>query len=65
MRVADEEDFSGSEWRIYDFVARTFIGSVSPNLKYTKTNVEVRIGREVFETSGTSLRSSWEGLSRF
>lgn len=32
-RVATEYDLSGDSWRLYDFVARHFIGSISPNCK--------------------------------
>lgn len=56
-RVANEGDFAGDTWRLYDFIARTFIGSISPGLKYTTTNVTFSIGLEQFECKGTKVTS--------
>ncbi|CAG8644563.1 6436_t:CDS:10 [Cetraspora pellucida] len=52
MRVVNEGDLSGDSWRIYNYVTRHFIGSISPNLKYQKTNAIIKIGDESFECSG-------------
>ncbi|CAG8832692.1 33230_t:CDS:2, partial [Racocetra persica] len=51
MRVANEGDLSGDSWRIYNYVTRHFLGSISPNLKYQKTNAIIKIGDETFECS--------------
>ncbi|OZJ02901.1 hypothetical protein BZG36_04922 [Bifiguratus adelaidae] len=55
--VADEGELTGNAWRLYDFIARHFIGSSSPNLKYVKTSIEVEIGNERFEASGVQVTS--------
>ncbi|RIB03211.1 DNA topoisomerase [Gigaspora rosea] len=55
MRVAHEGDLSGDSWRIYNYITRHFLGSISPNLKYQKTNVTIKIGIETFECSGTKV----------
>ncbi|RUP45707.1 DNA topoisomerase [Jimgerdemannia flammicorona] len=57
MCIADEGELGGDTWRVYDYITRTFIGSVSPNLKYTKTTTEFHIGKEKFECSGAKVLS--------
>lgn len=52
MRVAEEGDLYGDAWRIYDFIARNFIGSISPNMQYTSTSVTFAIGNEKFHCKG-------------
>ena len=52
MRIADEGELYGDTWRIYDFIARTFIGSISPNLQYSTTTAKIAIGNERFECKG-------------
>ncbi|CAG8615508.1 2545_t:CDS:10, partial [Dentiscutata erythropus] len=51
MRLAYEDSLSGDSWRVYNYVTRHFLGSISPNLKYQKTNVRIKIGIEYFECS--------------
>ncbi|RUS24141.1 hypothetical protein BC938DRAFT_474043 [Jimgerdemannia flammicorona] len=62
MCIADEGELGGDTWRVYDYITRTFIGSVSPNLKYTKTTTEFHIGKEKFECSGRRFAISWRVL---
>ncbi|ORX62280.1 prokaryotic type I DNA topoisomerase [Hesseltinella vesiculosa] len=57
MRLALEGELGGDTWRVYDFIARTFIGSLSPNLKYTSTHVIVSVGPEKFECKGSQVTS--------
>ncbi|KAI8089922.1 DNA topoisomerase [Halteromyces radiatus] len=57
MRVADESELFGDTWRLYDFIARNFIGSISQNLKYTSTHVVLAIGEEKFECKGSQVTS--------
>ncbi|KAI8060150.1 DNA topoisomerase [Gongronella butleri] len=57
MRLAMEGDLPGDMWRVYDFITRTFIGSLSPNLKYTSTHVVFAIGPEEFECRGSQVTS--------
>ncbi|CAO0801488.1 unnamed protein product [Mucor circinelloides] len=55
--LAREGELGGDSWRLYDFIVRTFIGSISPGLKYTTTNVIFGIGNEEFECKGTKVTS--------
>lgn len=55
--VAHEGELTGDAWRLYDFIARTFIASISTGLKYTTTNVTFGIGNEEFECKGTKVTS--------
>jgi DNA topoisomerase-3 len=55
--IAREGELSGDSWRLYDFIVRNFIGSISPNLKYTSTSVTVVIGDEQFECKGSQVTS--------
>lgn len=57
MRMANEGDMPGDVWRLYDFITRSFIGSISPGLKYTTTNVTFAIGNEKFDCQGTKVTS--------
>ena len=45
----------GDSWRIYDYVVRHFIGTVSYNCKYQSTTVNFSIGDEKFSFSGKKL----------
>lgn len=56
MQVATDRQLSGDDWRIYDYVTRHFIATVSPNCKYVKTNARFEIGGETFKCSGTHCR---------
>lgn len=56
-RLALEGDFHGDTWRLYDFVVRNFIGSVSAGLKYTTTTVSFTIGQEEFSCKGSRVTS--------
>ncbi|KAJ1550221.1 DNA topoisomerase 3-beta-1, partial [Nowakowskiella sp. JEL0078] len=55
MRSASEEELGGATWRLYDYIARHFIGSLSSNLYYTKTSSIIKIGSEKFSWSGNRV----------
>lgn len=57
MRIALESELFGDAWRIYDFIARTFIGSISANLQYNATQVDIAMGDEMFELKGAKVIS--------
>ncbi|ONK66372.1 uncharacterized protein A4U43_C06F7080 [Asparagus officinalis] len=48
MRSATEDMVGNDAWRLYQH----FIGSVSPDCKYRRTNVEFTVGGEVFRYVG-------------
>lgn len=55
MRLAYESDLDGNMWRLYEYIARHFLGTVSSNCKYKKTKVTFDIGSEVFTCSGKRI----------
>ena len=54
-RSASRDQLDGDSWRIYDYVVRHFIGTVSYNCKYQSTTVNFSIGEEKFSFSGKKL----------
>jgi len=54
-RAASRDHFDGDAWRIYDYVVRHFLGTVSYNCKYATTTVNLKIGAEKFTFSGKKL----------
>ena len=54
-RAASRDQLDGDAWRIYDYVTRHFIGTVSYNCKYTATTMHLRIGEENFSLTGKKL----------
>merc|ERR1719323_2882104 len=55
MRAASRNELDGDSWKIYDYVVRHFIGTVSYNCKYQSTTVNFSIGDEKFSFSGKKL----------
>jgi len=45
----------GDDWRVYEFVARHFLGTVSSNCKYTKLRVQVELAGEHFTIKGKKV----------
>ncbi|CEG78805.1 Putative DNA topoisomerase [Rhizopus microsporus] len=56
-RVALEGELHGDTWRVYDFVSRNFIGSISSGLKYVTTTITFSIGQEEFHCKGSRVAS--------
>ncbi|KAI8330027.1 DNA topoisomerase [Blakeslea trispora] len=56
-RIAYEGDLPGNAWRLYDFIVRTFIGSLSSGMKYSTTSVSFEVGGEMFECKGIKMLS--------
>lgn len=54
VRCASEAELGGGDtWRLYDFVARHFLGSLSPDCVVRKTRASLAAGTESFAASGT------------
>ena len=51
-RHANAGELHGDAWRIYEYVCRHFIASVSPDCKFTKTKITIDMNGEVFTASG-------------
>jgi len=54
-RNASQGDLGGDDWRIYDFIARNFIASVSMDCKLQKKEAQFKIGSETFWCSGRKM----------
>lgn len=52
MQSATEDMLGNDAWRLYQYVCQHFIGSVSPDCKYTRTKIGFSCGGEVFYCVG-------------
>ena len=52
MKGAEEGELTGDMWRIYDYVTRHFIASVSASTKFLKSKAIFKIAGETFKCSG-------------
>lgn len=50
MKSASREDFDQDHWRIYEYIMRHFIATVSKDCKYLDKVVTLTIGKEIFTT---------------
>lgn len=57
MKPAKEAELGGDAWRLYEFIAISFIASVSYDCKYMQTTVNFGIGQERFSFSGKTVTS--------
>lgn len=58
-RSATESELGGGDsWRLYEYVTRHFLGSVSPDCKYTRTKITFTAGGEKFFASGRTVTSA-------
>jgi DNA topoisomerase-3 len=57
MSAADSSELSGDEWRVYEYITRHFIATLSPNAKFLKREAVFSIGDETFTCSGKKLLS--------
>ena len=54
VRGASEAEIGGGDsWRLYDYVARHFLGSISPDCIFRRTRASFTCGTETFSASGT------------
>lgn len=55
VRAATEGDVGGGDaWRLYDYVTRHFLGSVSPDCLIRRTHAVFSAGSETFSAGGVS-----------
>lgn len=52
MRSATEEGLGTDAWRLYQYICQHFIGTVSPDCRYTRTTIEFTSGGETFHCVG-------------
>lgn len=55
MKLATENELEGDMWRIYDYVTRHFIATLSRDCKYLSTTITFEIGSETFTYTGNTL----------
>jgi DNA topoisomerase-3 len=55
QKVASRSDFDGDTWRLYDFIVRYFMGTLSRDLKYRSTTTKFIIDEEVFTSTSNVL----------
>jgi len=56
MKSATENELGGGNyWRLYDYIVRQFLASVSADCKYIRTKVVLRIGDEAFQVVGRQM----------
>ncbi len=52
VKVAQRQELSAEEWKIYEMLARHFLASISKDAIGAETKVEVEMGGERFFTKG-------------
>ncbi len=53
VRSASEAEVGGGDaWRIYDYISRHFLGSLSPDATFRRTHASLSAGGEQFSASG-------------
>ena len=71
MKTATQSSFSDTDsWKVYDYVTRHFIATLSNDMKYDKTTITFLIGTEKFSKSGNYILDPgytkvmpWQSLS--
>ncbi|NXA65859.1 TOP3B topoisomerase, partial [Mohoua ochrocephala] len=57
MRAATEAELGGDGWRLYEYITRHFIATVSADCKYLQTTISFSIGPERFTCVGKVVTS--------
>ncbi|CAI9157407.1 unnamed protein product [Rangifer tarandus platyrhynchus] len=57
MKAATEAELGGEAWRLYEYITRHFIATVSHDCKYLQSSVSFRIGPERFTCTGKTVIS--------
>mmetsp|Transcript_3626 Transcript_3626/g.11267 ORF Transcript_3626/g.11267 Transcript_3626/m.11267 type:complete len:852 (+) Transcript_3626:59-2614(+) len=62
-RLATPTQLDSDSWRLYEFIARHFLATLSPDCVYEKTKARFHIGSECFQCGGTRVVSpGWTAL---
>jgi len=56
-KTPSRDALHGDEWRLYDYVARHFLATVSSDAKLIKRNVVFRAGQHEFTLNGSTAKS--------
>lgn len=54
-RAVGRGELDGDAWKLYDYIVRHFLGTVSQNCKYEQTTLSMKIGEEEFSFSGKKV----------
>lgn len=57
MRLASRNEFDSDSWKVYDYIVRHFIATISRDCKFITTTIRFTIGTENFSTSSKTLVS--------
>nr|XP_014337517.1 PREDICTED: DNA topoisomerase 3-beta-1 [Bos mutus] len=57
MKSATEAELGGEAWRLYEYITRHFIATVSHDCRYLQSSVSFRIGPERFTCTGKTVIS--------
>lgn len=55
MKLGHRGDFDRDTWRVYEFICRHFMGTISRDLKYRTTTAKLRVGLECFTCTANVL----------
>ena len=55
MRSASRGSLGDREWKVYEFIAKNFFGSISSDATYQAVEALFTVGREEFVLTGTKL----------
>ncbi|XP_017778586.1 PREDICTED: DNA topoisomerase 3-beta-1 isoform X2 [Nicrophorus vespilloides] len=55
MKLASRHELDADSWKLYDYIARHFIGTVSKDCKYMSTTSTFDVNGETFSVTGKSL----------
>uniref|UniRef100_A0A4W4F4F1 DNA topoisomerase n=1 Tax=Electrophorus electricus TaxID=8005 RepID=A0A4W4F4F1_ELEEL len=69
MRSASESELGSDGWRLYEYITRHFIATVSHDCRFLQTTISFRVGTEGFCCTGKTLLSPgftevmpWQGI---
>lgn len=55
MKAASRNELDGDAWKLYDYITRHFIATVSKDCRYLSTTVTLMVNEEIFTTTGKTL----------
>ncbi|KAK6626129.1 DNA topoisomerase 3-beta-1 [Polyplax serrata] len=71
MKATRRSDLDGDSWKLYDYIVRHFLATVSGPCKFLHTTVTFKVGPETFKITGKSLLEPgytaimpWEALNK-
>uniref|UniRef100_T1JEW7 DNA topoisomerase n=1 Tax=Strigamia maritima TaxID=126957 RepID=T1JEW7_STRMM len=55
MKSANQNDLEGDAWRLYDYITRHFIATITPDCRYMVTTLTFTINEEKFSCNGKNV----------